>query len=192
MLRLLVGLGNVGAAYQDTRHNVGFEVLDLVAAELEAQAQPERRRYRWATVDHRERRLILAWPKTLMNRSGMAVRDLLDAHEITTEEMLVVVDDFNLPLGALRFRSGGSDGGHNGLASIIETLNTEAFPRLRLGIGPVPDGHDVVDFVLGTFSRDELDPKTEMTARASRAVIFAIDHRLDEAMSNYNSNPARS
>ncbi len=192
MLRLIVGLGNVGATYEDTRHNVGFEVLDRVAAELKAQAQPERRRYRWATALYRDHTVILAWPSTLMNRSGLAVRDLLAAHEAPTEEMLVVVDDFNLPLGALRFRSGGSDGGHKGLASVIETLDTEAFPRLRLGIGPVAEGDDVVGFVLGTFSRSELEPKSEMTARAARAVIFAIDHRLEEAMSNYNSNPARS
>lgn len=192
MLRLIVGLGNVGATYVLTRHNVGFEVLDRVAGELKARTQPEHRRFRWAVAEHRGQDVILAWPSTLMNRSGLAVRDLLGACEVAIDEMLIVVDDFNLPLGALRFRSGGSDGGHNGLASIIEALDSEAFPRLRLGIGPVPEGEDVVDFVLGTFSRSELDPKTEMTARAAQAVLFAIDHRLDEAMSHYNSNPARS
>jgi PTH1 family peptidyl-tRNA hydrolase len=104
--------------------------------------------------------------------------------------MLVVVDDFNLPLGSLRFRPDGSDGGHNGLASIIEALGTEEFPRLRLGIGPVTDNMDARDFVLQPFADAERDAVREMVGTAAEAILFAIDHRLEEAMSNYNSTPA--
>jgi PTH1 family peptidyl-tRNA hydrolase len=107
------------------------------------------------------------------------------------QQMVVVVDDFNLPLGKLRIRSGGSDGGHNGLASIIETLGTEDFPRLRCGVGPVPEGIDSAEFVLNRFRNQEFELKEKMVARAAEAAIFALDHPLDEAMTQFNSNPAQ-
>jgi len=126
-----------------------------------------------------------------MNRSGLAAVALLERVEREPSEMLVVVDDFNLPLGALRFRQNGSDGGHNGLASIIEILETEDFPRLRLGIGPAPEYSSTIDFVLGKFDKEELKKASDLTNTAAEAVIFASNHRLDQAMSEYNRNPAQ-
>jgi PTH1 family peptidyl-tRNA hydrolase len=186
MLSIIVGLGNIGDAYKGTRHNVGFELLDRVARALKARPEPDREYYRHATGPIR-----LVWPTTLMNRSGWAVDQVLFERETEPSEMLVVVDDFNLPLGALRFRRDGSDGGHNGLESIIESIGSQDFPRLRLGIGPAPDNLDKAEFVLGRFTEDELKEVDRMLATATDAVLFAIDHRLELAMSKYNVNPAR-
>ena len=190
MLSLVLGLGNAGGEYQGTRHNIGFEALDLVARKLGVQAQPETREYCWAVRQSGVGRLILAWPRLLMNRSGLAAQVLLQRYDVRPSAMLVVVDDFNLPLGRLRFRSSGADGGHNGLASIIELLQTEGFPRLRLGIGPPPDNVDRIEYVLRGFDQEEREAKDKMIAVAAEAVLFALDHRLDEATTRYNVNPA--
>ena len=191
MISLILGLGNIGAEYDGTRHNVGFDVLDRVATLQKATPQRSTRDYAWALIERSPEPLVLAWPRTYMNRSGRAAVGLLERLEADPRQMLVVVDDFNLPLGALRFRRNGSDGGHNGLASIIEELGTEDFPRLRLGIGPAPDNTSTVDFVLGKFDKEELQKASDLTNTAAEAVIFASNHRLDEAMSEYNRNPAQ-
>ncbi|MBN1213659.1 MAG: aminoacyl-tRNA hydrolase [candidate division Zixibacteria bacterium] len=189
MISLVLGLGNIGRRYEKTRHNLGFRVLDLVCEKLEAHRKPAVSDYDWAEKTLNQRRIILARPKTYMNLSGLAARALLRLNHLEPEEMLVVVDDFNLPLGRLRFRPTGSDGGHNGLESIIGELQTENFPRLRLGIGPVTGNRDAVDFVLGKFTAEEADSVKKMIASAAEAVIFALHNRFEEAMSKYN-NPA--
>ena len=190
MLSLVLGLGNAGREYQGTRHNTGFEAVYLAAHKLGAQTQPKTDEYYWAIKQSGVHRLMLAWPRLLMNRSGLAAQALLQRHDFRPSEMLVVVDDFSLPLGRLRFRSSGADGGHNGLASIVELLQTEEFPRLRLGIGPPPDNVDRAEYVLSGFDQEELEAKEKMIVLAAQAVLFAIDHRLDEAMTRYNANPA--
>lgn len=192
MLSLIMGLGNVGARYDGTRHNVGFDVVDQLARLLAARQESQARHYDWCRTRIENRPLILAQPTTYMNRSGLAVRALLERLECEPDEMLVVVDDYNLNLGALRFRRSGSGGGHNGLESIISELATDQFPRLRLGIGPVPDNIDRADFVTGRFDDDEIDAKNKMISDASKAVIHAITYRLEDAMTVYNDNPARS
>lgn len=190
MISLFVGLGNIGAAYAGTRHNIGFEVVRKVAEALEAVVRPATTEYDWAVVGRDENEIVMMLPRLYMNRSGAAIEALLQREELTPEQMLVIVDDVNLPLGRLRFRHDGSDGGHNGLASIIETLQTEIFPRLRLGIGAPPDTVDRADFVLSRFEREEIEPKEKMIAAAAEAVLFAKDHCLQEAMTKYNVNPA--
>ncbi len=189
-IRLVLGLGNIGARYDGTRHNVGFEVVDLLAAELKARKVESAGPVEVLTAQRGDREIILASPLTYMNRSGVAADALLQANDLVADQMLVVVDDFNLPLGRLRLRPSGSDGGHNGLASLIETVG-ESFPRLRLGIGPAPDGVNTADFVLAAFSPEERKEKSAMIKTAAEAVLFTIDHRFDEAMSKYNANPAR-
>jgi PTH1 family peptidyl-tRNA hydrolase len=190
MLSLFVGLGNIGAAYAGTRHNVGFEVVRKVAEALKAVVQPSTTEYDWAVAGRDENEIVFMLPRLYMNRSGAAIEALLQREELTPEQMLVIVDDVNLPLGRLRFRRDGSDGGHNGIASIIETLESENFPRLRLGIGSPPDTVDRADFVLSRFEREEIEPKEKMIAAATEAVLFAKDHCLEEAMTTYNVNPA--
>ena len=190
MISVLLGLGNIGKKYIGTRHNLGFELLDRVAAKFGVEKRHRTDLFYWAETAKEGHRLVLAWPRTYMNGSGDAAIKLLHDNDIQPSEMLVLVDDFALPLGAVRFRGGGSDGGHNGLASIIEALGTEQFPRLRMGIGPVDKSTDIVDFVLSKFSAAERKSADSMLDRATEAVLFAIDHRLDEAMSKHNYNPA--
>jgi len=191
MISLVVGLGNIGPEYSGTRHNVGFEVVNRVAREFNARRLPERLYFESADVSSPEvGHLILAWPTTYMNRSGLAVAELLEELPVGPDRMLVVLDDVNLPLGTLRFRSGGSDGGHHGLQSVIGQLGTQDFPRLRLGIGRPADNPDVTDFVLGSFLPEEAEVAERMLALAAEAVIFAVTHRFEEAMSKYNENPA--
>ena len=192
-IALVLGLGNIGSKYVGTRHNLGFEVVAAVARKLKATPLPSRPDYESELVppdDSRPNPLILALPTTLMNRSGRATSELVNALALEPSEMLVVSDDVNLPLGGLRFRSGGSDGGHNGLASIIEHLETEDFPRLRLGIGAPVDNKDMAAFVLRRFSEKEGPEVERMVAKAAEAVIFAVAHRLQEAMSQFNQHPA--
>ena len=128
--------------------------------------------------------------RSRMRTRGLAARALLTERGISPSHMLVIVDDFNLPLGKIRFRRSGSGGGHHGLESLIELLETENFPRLRLGIGPVPAGIDSIDFVLGCFSKEEIVTTEKMIDNAAEAVIFALNNRFDEAMTKYNINPA--
>jgi PTH1 family peptidyl-tRNA hydrolase len=190
MISLVLGLGNIGKKYAGTRHNVGFDVVTRVADKLGAQMQPRRSEYDWTVADVAERKIVLAWPRTYMNLSGEAASMLVADLEISPQQMLVVVDDFNLPLGAIRVRPKGSDGGHNGLISLIEELGTSDFPRVRLGIGPLPENEEVIDFVLGKFTPAERKRTDDMIVMAADAVLFALDHRLDETMSKFNSNPA--
>ncbi len=195
MISLILGLGNVGPQYAGTRHNLGFEVVHRVAGVHRAARPIGRGSFEWTRIPaeseaSESEATVLAWPTTLVNQSGPAAVDLLEEFGLSRRQMLVVVDDCNLPLGALRFRAEGSDGGHNGLASIIEFLETEDFPRLRLGIGRPADKNDTSAFVLSRFSEKEAETVERMVATAAEAVIFATSHRLEEAMSEYNSSPA--
>jgi PTH1 family peptidyl-tRNA hydrolase len=190
MISLILGLGNIGERYLRSRHNLGFEVVAASAVLLKAGFDSTGDTYEAALQKSEQRRIVLARPTTYVNRSGQAANALLQEYDLDPSQMLVVVDDFNLPTGILRLRRGGSDGGHNGLASIIEALDTIEFPRLRMGIGPLPEDVDAADFVLGQFEQSELADVERMIKVATEAAIFTISHHLDEAMSKYNVNPA--
>jgi len=189
MLSLIVGLGNIGKRFQKTRHNVGFDVVDTIIKNFRPIAKSTEVDSETYTIKSNDNEIVLAKPTTMMNGSGGAVLALLDNLNLSPSEMLVVSDDFNIPLGAIRIRTGGSDGGHNGLESIIEALDTEEFPRLRLGIGPVPEKDEIVDFVLGKFTKTEAKTAKKVIELSAEAVIFAAGHRLEETMSKYNYNP---
>ena len=189
MISLFVGLGNIGKKYIATRHNLGFDVVDLAIKTTKAKPLPSEFFYQSFGATIEGKKIVFAKPTTMMNGSGGAILALLEKLELSPSEMLVVVDDFNLPLGTIRLRPNGSDGGHNGLESIIMALGSENFPRMRLGIGPVPDGEEVVDFVLGKFAKSEEKTVKKMIEMAAKAVIFAAGHRFDETMSKYNYNP---
>ncbi|RKX26801.1 MAG: aminoacyl-tRNA hydrolase [Candidatus Zixiibacteriota bacterium] len=195
MISLLLGLGNIGRKYNNTRHNIGFDVLDRLVYLLtkKNQTEPVRKKaelYDIVQVNNFGRQLALAWPRTFMNRSGLAAQELLEKMNLTPEQMLVIVDDFNLPLGKLRLRRSGGDGGHNGLESIIEMLGTKNFPRLRLGIGPVPDNVSTIDFVLGRFETEEEASRKEILDNAAKTVLYILNNCFDEAMSKFNADPA--
>ena len=180
-IRLVAGLGNPGREYQRTRHNVGYMVLDRLAADAHLSWDySEKWSAGWAKSD-----VIMVKPATFMNRSGVAVAAIANFYKIAAEETLVVLDDLALPLGRLRFRTQGSSGGHNGLESVIEHFGTEAVPRLRVGIGAAPS-HGAVDYVLGRFFEEEKEALDATIKRAAEAVKCAVDKGLFAAMNEFN------
>jgi len=189
MISIIIGLGNIGEKYRDTRHNIGWEAVEIAANSLKSGKTIRSNNYIQRKARKNNQDIIFAWPTTLMNRSGTAIANLLVRYNVNPTEMLVVVDDVHLPLGALRFRTGGSDGGHNGLASIIDYLETEDFPRLRLGIGSNADNIDRADYVLEQFDRSEDEEVKRLLDKSAKAAIFAICHPLEEAMAKHNYNP---
>jgi len=189
----VVGLGNPERRYTGTRHNIGFEVVDRLAWELRMQFKPGRGEFLIAQGNFRGRPLILVKPLTFMNESGVAVMEIRDQFEARNEDLFVVCDDFQLPLGQLRIRLRGSDGGHNGLYSIIYHLQSEEFPRLRCGIASsaMPaDKNQMADFVLDRFAAEELPIVSEMIPQAKDACLFALTDGLTKAMNVFNKKTA--
>jgi len=187
--KLVVGLGNPGREYAGTRHNIGFAVVEKFAGDRGASFK---RKWRLAAevaeVVFEDATLVLAKPQTYMNRSGLTVAALLGWMKIEPSEMLVVVDDADLPLGQLRLRPAGGSGGHNGLRSIIEALGgNEAFARLRVGIGRTGRaGSDLTDHVLGRFSAAERGAAQIAVREAAEAIACCVKEGLTKAMNQYN------
>lgn len=186
-LRLLVGLGNPGEEYRATRHNVGFAVADRLAAKLgvepsydgSSKALVGRGSFRGCQV-------LLAKPLTYMNRSGRSVRHLLQTHGLALEDVLIVYDDLNLPVGRIRLRGKGSAGGHNGVQSIIDVLGSDAFPRLRVGIGDDYRRGNQVEYVLSPFSSEQTPRIQKAIDRSRDAALCYVTEGLSEAMNRYN------
>jgi PTH1 family peptidyl-tRNA hydrolase len=184
-VRLVIGLGNPGAEYDRTRHNVGFNVVDLLASEWGLTWQHSKS---WHALWAKGEKAILVKPTSYMNRSGEPLAAVTNFYKIAPDEVLIVLDDLALELGRLRLRLEGGTGGHNGLESIIVQFGTEGIPRLRIGIGAAPS-EGAVDHVLGRFF-DEERPVVEKTiARAADAVKCAIDKGVLSAMNLFNKNP---
>jgi PTH1 family peptidyl-tRNA hydrolase len=185
----IIGLGNPGARYAGTRHNLGFRVADGFAARLRARCEGSGNlaHYELWRANAGERPLLIVMPETFMNLSGVAVRSLQESEGISPGSMLVVCDDVNLPLGRLRLRSGGSDGGHNGLKSVIEELGTTEFPRLRLGVGPRPQEIALSDFVLGEFEAAEAPVVETLVERGVQAAVAVAEQGLEAAMREFNA-----
>lgn len=181
---LIVGLGNPGRQYEDTRHNVGFMVLDrlALASGVAFQSSPKWQCHLARLPDGGP---LLLKPQTFMNLSGRAIRQVLSFHKWLPEQMLVIYDDAALPLGTLRFREKGSAGGHNGIKSIIEHLGTDAFPRLKIGIGGSQPGN-MVGHVLGKFSPDERPLVENTLATAHEAVQLARSQGIAAAANQYH------
>ena len=183
---VIVGLGNPGSEYAQTRHNMGFRCLDRIAGDHSIALS---RRHRSALVGEgvvEERRVVLAKPRTFVNRSGQAITFLLARYRTSPRELLVIYDDLDLPLGRVRLRPEGSAGGHNGIKSITHALGTQDFPRLRVGIGRPPAGADQVEYVLGTMSEEELEPASEAVERAAEAVASVLADGIAAAMNRFN------
>ena len=182
---LIVGLGNVGAEYAHTRHNIGFDVVNAFVAKHGGQLNLERLAYK-AEVKWKGRIFICICPTTFMNRSGAAVRYWMDKEKIVLENMLVIVDDLALPLNRLRLRAGGSDAGHNGLKDIQAVLSTTEYPKLRFGIGNTfPKGRQV-DFVLGKWTPEEA-PLVKLKIEKSVEVIESFSTiGINATMNNIN------
>jgi PTH1 family peptidyl-tRNA hydrolase len=183
-LRLVVGLGNPGDRYRTTRHNLGFHVLETLAREQGLDWTEENR---WRAGLTRRGPLWLLKPLTFMNLSGESVAPFARFHRIQPSEILVVLDDLALPVGRMRLRARGSDGGHNGLASLIQHLGTPALPRLRLGIGGPPPGMDPAAFVLAPPTAAEAPALAATIQEAAQTILTIFDKGLDAAMNHGNT-----
>ncbi len=188
MIRAIFGLGNPGSKYEKTRHNAGYLLTDLLLDKFRASWKPGKGHYYCAKIRIRGEERLLIRSTTFMNESGIALMDVQRNHEIKPSEILVAYDDFALPLGTLRFRSSGSDGGHNGMNSVIYHMGTERIPRLRIGIGPLPEDGDVVSFVLDDFASTEIETLSMVLNKAVDGVIEALYKGINSAQSQYNRN----
>jgi len=185
----VIGLGNPESRYTGTRHNVGFEVVDLLAKQLRFSFRAGHGEFLIAEGKVESTPLVIVKPLTFMNESGLAVQEIQEEFGAIPEQLLVVCDDFQLPLGQLRLRLGGSDGGHNGLYSIIYHLQSEEFPRLRCGIASslMPkEKHLLADFVLGQFMPEERPVVNQMLERAKTACLNAFTVGMATAMNEFN------
>jgi PTH1 family peptidyl-tRNA hydrolase len=195
-VKVVLGIGNPGRRYTPTRHNVGFRVVDRVAAILGTDVRKRRLKGLLGEGSSGGGRLLLVKPQTFVNLSGECARAVIDYYGAGIDSLLVVTDDVNLPLGMLRCRRGGSSGGHNGLDSIIQHLGTKEFARLRMGVGRPETGpetgpedgpeDELVGHVLGRFSREERDLADEAEARAAEAVLVWAEHGVEECQNRFN------
>ncbi len=186
-MRLIVGLGNPGSRYERTRHNAGYMVIDELARELRAGAWMTRCQSLICQAAAGEEEVVLAKPLTFMNLSGHAVHLLAEEVRVGIKEMILILDDLNLPLGKIRIREQGSAGGHRGLESVLSTLNSEEIVRIRLGIGEEDMPEEKSEFVLSEFPSDRMPEVGEMVSRAARAVQMVITGGLSQAMAAFNS-----
>lgn len=187
--RLIVGLGNPGETYRDTRHNIGFMVLDEIARRLGAAFREEKR---WAGMVAKFAGGHLLKPLTFMNESGRSAQAVGHFYKTPPAQTLVVYDDVDLPLGRVRFRSNGSAAGHNGIRSLISAFGTQEFPRLKVGIAPAagrPAGDRMVGHVLGSFRAEEQPALQAVIQHAADAVAAALSQGLDAAMNAFNRQP---
>ena len=183
---LIVGLGNPGVRYRSSRHNVGFRCLDLLAKRWDIPTKDRRAKAVVGQGCHSGQEVILAKPRTFMNNSGEAIIYLLTRFRALPGDLVIIYDEMELPLGRLRIRAKGSDGGHNGMRSIIAALGTQDFPRIRVGIGPPPEGKSTVPHVLGPFSGAEEVVVSRAVDRVVAAVERIMEESIDAAMSQFN------
>jgi len=183
--KLIVGLGNPGRKYAHNRHNVGFECLDRLAQAHGLSFTRRRTKTSLSLGKIADVRVVLARPLTYMNLSGQAVRPLVSFYKLSLEDILVIHDDLDLPLGTTRLRPEGGSGGHKGMRSIIEALGSQAFPRLRVGIGR-PPGNDAVSYVLSDFTADEQITLESVYERMVAAVELFLREGIEAAMNAYN------
>ena len=185
-MHLIVGLGNPTKQYEGTRHNVGFETIDRIAAENQIRVEEKKHKALYGSGYIEGEKVILAKPQTFMNLSGESVRELSDYYKIPAENIIVIYDDISLDVGQLRIREKGSAGGHNGIKDIIAKTGTDQFERVKVGVGEKPAGWDLADHVLGRFSPEDREKFEDAVKDAVDAVSLMVQDRTDEAMNLYN------
>ena len=185
-LKAIIGLGNPGTEYSATRHNIGWMIVDSLSAKFRGVWRTGKGKYFYSPIKIGGRKIYLIRSKTYMNNSGIGLLDAVEKFDILPSEILVVLDDFAIPFGTIRIRKSGSDGGHNGSASIIYHLGTQKIPRLRFGIGPIDENVDAVDFVLSEFTPQEHKVLPRLIAKSVDAIVVAVTQGLDRAMAMYN------
>jgi PTH1 family peptidyl-tRNA hydrolase len=185
-VKLIVGLGNPGYEYHLTPHNLGFRVVDRLAEGCGVEVVRREAQALTAATEIEKEQVVLAKPQTYMNLSGMAVERLLLRYELRVRDLIVLVDDVDLPLGMLRIRSRGSAGTHNGLKSVIGALQAEDFARVRMGVGPERPLEDRVSYLLNPFRKAELESVADMIERAAEAVSAILKEGIPAAMNRFN------
>lgn len=185
-MKLIVGLGNPGMQYATTRHNIGFEVIDSIAETYNIQVTKSKYKALIGEGVISGERVILMKPQTYMNLSGEAIRACMDFHKINNEDVIVIYDDVSLDVGQLRLRKSGSAGGHNGIKSIISHLNTQDFPRIKVGVGQKPAGWDLANYVLGRFTEEDMKILGPKCNEIVKAVETIITDGMDKAMNQFN------
>lgn len=185
---LIAGLGNPGKKYENTRHNIGFWVVDELARRYSLSFGKTERKAVTADGMMREKRVLLAKPQTYMNASGEAVRALVDFYQIDVANVIAIYDEIDLPLGTLRMRAKGSAGGHNGIKSIIQHLGTQEFSRIRCGVSRPPGRMNAADYVLAPFAGDDVITARILTERAADAVETWLTDGIEIAMTRHNGN----
>ncbi len=180
----LIGLGNPGRRYENTRHNTGYLIVDRFLNDDKIPLKSGKGDYFYKEMPYKDQELLICKPTTYMNRSGRAVRQIVENFSLSVEELLIICDDFNLPFGTIRFRKKGSDGGHNGLKSIIYQLQTENFDRFRLGIGT--DFPDAISFVLENFSKKERAQLKDLLPISREALMYWVENGIEKTMNIYN------
>ena len=186
MINLVVGLGNPGKEYENNRHNLGYKVIEKLARRKRKDFKAGKGDYYYCQIESNREEIFLIKPHTFMNICGWVVLDCLADFNMIPENLLILCDDINLPLGKIRIRESGTDGGHKGLRSIIYQLNTLDFARLRMGVGVPEEEQDVERFVLEDFKKDELDTVNEMINQAADATEGILSLGIKKAMNKYN------
>ena len=184
---MIVGLGNPGQQYASTRHNTGFMTLDLLAQRLQVKVSKERFQAQTAQAVYDGQKLLLVKPQTYMNASGLSVEPAAHYYKLPPERIIVLFDDISLPVGKLRIRKSGSAGGHNGLKSLISSLGSDQFPRVKIGVGakPHPD-YDLADWVLSTGSKREWPDYQSAMEHAADAALCIVKNGCERAAAEYN------
>lgn len=185
-MRWIVGLGNPGPAYEKTRHNAGFMVIDELAKRWNVSVSQNKCKALIGEARVEGEKVALLKPMTFMNLSGESVRAFMDFYKVKLEDMIVVYDDLDTETGRIRLRYQGSAGGHNGIKSIIQHVGTQTFNRVRMGISRPKPGVQVVDYVLGTFAKSEQPGVARMVEEACDAIEFALSHPFEETMAKFN------
>ena len=186
VVKLIIGLGNPGKPYEQTRHNIGFDVIDELANRWNAPLNQSKFNGMYASIHRPEGKVILLKPLTYMNLSGESVRPLMDYFDIDVEDIIVIYDDLDLETGKLRLRAKGSAGGHNGIKSLIQHLGTQEFNRIRVGVNRPPAGMKVADYVLSKFSKDDQVVVKEAIDKSCDAVETALKKPFLEVMNQFN------
>jgi PTH1 family peptidyl-tRNA hydrolase len=183
-VRVIFGLGNPGRKYHNTRHNIGYKIVDYLSDYFDVPFKAGKGDYYYAELSVQNERVMLVKPTTYMNRSGQAVEHVLKYFPLSEMDILIAYDDFNLPFGTIRFRPQGSDGGHNGIRSIINHLHSNLFDRLRFGIGD--DFDEAVNHVLSKFTSTETDQLNKLLEISRKGIEYWIINGIDETMNQYN------
>lgn len=186
-MHIITGLGNPGKKYKHTRHNVGFMVIDKIAEKLSINVNKVKFKGLFGSTNYKGEKILLLKPHTYMNCSGESVKDILSFYKVPLENLIVIYDDMDLPVGKIRIRPKGSSAGHNGIKSIIYQVSSENFPRIRIGIGKPPENFETTNYVLGKFTNEQKEKIEKAIDAAADAALVIVEKGIQQAMNQFNN-----